>query len=62
MYRELREANLEPDLVYAPITWISFFANLKKFTGCIGVYVHTGGQEGNASMWDRYRYMKLIKP
>jgi len=63
----LHDAGLEPDLIYAPPTWLS----LRNHLGALLddspsppptdiLYVHTGGQEGNESALERYRRAGML--
>ena len=60
----LRAHELDPDLIYAPKTWIAMEEWLSRQIDQNGgeralddlavMYIHTGGQRGNESMLERY--------
>jgi len=60
IYRELSDAGVTFDLLYAPVTWLRLLEHLKRFQEKRIVYIHSGGVSGNASMLERYRYKGLI--
>ncbi len=59
IYKELKEIDIEFDLIYAPKMWLSLLQNLEKFEGDV-LYVHSGGISGNESMLKRYRFKGFI--
>jgi 1-aminocyclopropane-1-carboxylate deaminase len=54
VYRQLKEAGVAFDLLYAPKTWLALSEHLEQMEGEV-LYVHSGGVSGNASMLTRYR-------
>ncbi|MDF1882853.1 1-aminocyclopropane-1-carboxylate deaminase [Sulfurimonas sp. SAG-AH-194-C21] len=51
MYKKVKEAGVEFDLLYAPSMWLSLLENTKESV----VYIHSGGLSGNRSMLARYK-------
>jgi 1-aminocyclopropane-1-carboxylate deaminase len=54
VFRQLKEAGVAFDLLYAPKTWLLLSEHLEQMEGEV-LYVHSGGVSGNASMLTRYR-------
>jgi 1-aminocyclopropane-1-carboxylate deaminase len=54
VYRQLKEAGIVFDLLYAPKMWLLLSERLETMEGEV-LYVHSGGVSGNASMLMRYR-------
>lgn len=55
IYKELKETTeIEFDLLYDPIGWLSMLSNIDKFSHDI-LYIHQGGIIGNESMLKRYQ-------
>jgi len=50
MYKSLKEAGIEFDLLYAPLMWINLLTQTKEKI----LYIHSGGVKGNVSMLKRY--------
>lgn len=59
MWRELKEAGIEFDLIYGAAMWHVLFEQADRIDGTI-LYVHSGGLSGNATMLERYRHKGLI--
>lgn len=60
IYLELKQStNIEFDLLYDPVGWISLFNNLHVFNNDI-MYIHQGGILGNESLLQRYE-RKFLK-
>lgn len=59
LYRELKDAGVEFDLIYAPKMWTALLEHLDGIEGEI-LYLHSGGVSGNATMLERYRYKGLL--
>jgi len=51
IYKKLKEAGIEFDLLYSPSLWIALLEQTKERV----LYIHSGGVSGNSSMIDRYR-------
>ncbi|NWF38406.1 pyridoxal-phosphate dependent enzyme [Mariprofundus sp. NF] len=58
IYRELKEAGIEFDLIYGANMWHTLLQNIDTIEGTI-LYVHSGGLMGNETMLDRYRHKGL---
>ncbi|NWF35298.1 pyridoxal-phosphate dependent enzyme [Mariprofundus sp. KV] len=58
LYRELKEAGIEFDLIYGANMWHTLLQNIDAIEGAI-LYVHSGGLMGNETMLDRYRHKGL---
>ena len=56
-YRDLKEAGIEFDLLYAPVMWTALLENLDAVEGEL-LYVHSGGVGGNGTMEARYLRVK----
>jgi 1-aminocyclopropane-1-carboxylate deaminase/D-cysteine desulfhydrase-like pyridoxal-dependent ACC family enzyme len=58
IYKALKHAGIEFDLLYAPKMWmmIEQLAELDKPL----LYVHSGGVSGNPTMLERYRYKGMV--
>ena len=54
----LEQTNIEFDLLYDPIGWISLLHNIDAIKKPI-IYIHCGGIEGNQSMLARYQYLGI---
>jgi 1-aminocyclopropane-1-carboxylate deaminase len=54
----LEQANIEFDLLYDPVGWISLLHNVNEIKKPI-IYIHCGGVEGNQSMLARYKYLGI---
>ncbi len=59
IYRELKDAGIEFDLIYGALMWHTLFEHINAIAGTI-LYVHSGGLMGNATMLERYRYKGLL--
>ncbi len=60
-YQKLyKETNIEFDLLYDPIGWITVLENIHKIKQPV-IYIHCGGTEGNESMLKRYNYLQTKK-
>lgn len=55
----LHETNIEFDLIYDPVGFITLFENLSKFKENI-LYIHQGGILGNISQFQRYKFKGMI--
>lgn len=55
-----QESDVEFDLVYDPVGWVSLLHHQERIPKPI-MYIHQGGIKGNVSMLERYRY-KGIAP
>ena len=62
LWRELADAGLHVDLVYAPRAWVALLAALDgaALAGRDVCYVHCGGVEGVATQLNRYRHAGLL--
>ena len=62
LWRELADAGLHVDLVYAPRAWDALLAALDgaALAGRDVCYVHCGGVEGVATQLNRYRHAGLL--
>ncbi|OPA71393.1 1-aminocyclopropane-1-carboxylate deaminase [Campylobacter pinnipediorum subsp. caledonicus] len=63
IYKELKEStNIEFDLIYDPVGFITLFNNLDKFKNDV-LYIHQGGVMGNISQKQRYerKFKKIYK-
>lgn len=54
VYRELLDAGVTFDLLYAPKMWLTLFENRERVAEKV-LYIHSGGMGGNGSMLERYR-------
>ncbi|WP_086224688.1 1-aminocyclopropane-1-carboxylate deaminase [Campylobacter devanensis] len=54
IYKELLDSNIEFELLYDGVGWLTLMANLDIFKGEI-LYIHQGGMLGNITLLDRYR-------
>ncbi|MFQ5344378.1 MAG: pyridoxal-phosphate dependent enzyme [Mariprofundus sp.] len=59
MYRELKSAGIEFDLIYAPHMWNTLLQYMDDIDGTI-LYIHSGGLSGNETMLDRYAHKNLL--
>ncbi len=59
MYKELQDAGIEFDLIFAPKTWRALLENMASFKGDF-LYVHSGGVSGNETMLKRYKFKEMI--
>jgi 1-aminocyclopropane-1-carboxylate deaminase/D-cysteine desulfhydrase-like pyridoxal-dependent ACC family enzyme len=51
LYRELLDAGVEFDLLYAPLMWKMLLQNTQESV----LYIHSGGVSGNITMLERYK-------
>ncbi len=54
----LKEANIEFDLLYDPVGWLTMLENRPAFKNQI-IYIHQGGILGNESLMQRYEFKNL---
>ncbi|GAV20184.1 D-cysteine desulfhydrase [Mariprofundus micogutta] len=58
IYRELKHAGIEFDLIYATHMWHTLLQHVESIEGTL-LYVHSGGLIGNETMLDRYHHKGL---
>jgi len=58
IYRELKEAGIEFDLIYGAHMWHTLLQHIESIDGAI-LYVHSGGLIGNETMLQRYQHKGL---
>jgi len=58
IYRELKEAGIEFDLIYGANMWHTLLQHIESIDGAI-LYVHSGGLIGNETMLQRYQHKGL---
>lgn len=56
----LNQTDIEFDLIYDPVGFLSVFSNLHKFKNPL-LYIHQGGIIGNQSQLERYKYKGIAK-
>jgi len=62
IWQQLKTATeIEFDLLYDPLAWICMLDFARKNPGMDLIYLHQGGQSGNQTMLERYRYKKLLQ-
>ena len=54
IYKELLDSNIEFELLYDGVGWLTLMDNLDKFQNEI-LYIHQGGILGNITLLDRYK-------
>ena len=60
IYKELLDAtDVEFDLIYDPVGFLTLFSNLDKFKNDV-LYIHQGGILGNISQLERYKFKHMI--